>query len=408
MLFTRVLSLMLSMLIMLGSFLPAMLGAKNEASFSEDEISQLHSVSDYIDYVHTHGLPSMDTETFLNAAAPAAALRRLLNGKVFRLEESDYLSVSVDESITELCDYVRDNTGLDVTQLLLHVPNMNGLPDFCRTVLHLDTKNFRAEMYRLRDKAYAEGNNTLGALLYIFAAYFSVIEDVKIYTTPWKEDPEQMIVTLDVTFGDGEVQTMYAYLVIDPRTGLAHSIENRGILKLGFDVQIYDLVLYATVNSWQRNFGFSILYDIASDFGPLFNYVTRRYKFEYKGKDWMIQIWKGNYGQITNGAEVGVYNREKGKLGSFYDCASDEEMMTMGFDLYHGDELLLARAPSLHWWQNGFKLSKTLYLPEDLTLDFTIEFPDKELLDAFTAAVDAESAHDLEYTVDGLVFRGVW
>lgn len=406
--FTRLLSMMLSLLILLGTFFPALHGARNQDSFCEEDLAELHSLEDYIDYVHTHGLPSMDTRTFLNTMAPAAALRRLLNGKVFRLEESDYLPVTMCDELTEMCDYLAENTGLDIAELLQHVPNMNGLPDFCRTTLHLDTKAFRQEMYRLRDQAYAEGKNTTGALIYIFAAYFSVIEDVKIYTTPWKDDPEQMIVTLDVTFGDGETQTMYAYLVIDPRTGHAHSIEERGILKLGFDVDVYDLVLYATLNSWQRNFGFSILYDLFSDFGPLFNYITRRYKFEYGGRDWMIQIWKGNYGQITNGAEVGIYTREKGDTGLFYACASDEDMMKMGFDLYHGDELLFSRRPTVHWWLNGFKMSRVLYLPEDLTLDFTMEFPNAELLKAFTDAVDAEPEHDLSYEIDGLTFLGKW
>ncbi len=406
--FAKLISLMLSMLIFLGSVYPASLGAKNKDSFSDEDLAELHSVSDYIDYVHTHGLPSMDTETFLKSAEPLKWLRRLLNGKVLGLEESDYISLTMCDELTEMCDYIAENTGLDIAELLQHVPNMNGLPDFCRTVLHLDTKAFREEMYRLRDQAYAEGKHTTGALIYIFAAYFSVIEDVKIYTTPWSENPEEMIVTLDVTFGDGETQTMYAYLVIDPKTGHAHSIEDRGILKLGFDVDVYDLVLYATLNSWQRNFGFSILYDLFSDFGPLFNYITRRYFFEYGGKEWMIQIWKGNYGQITNGAEVGIYTREKGKTGLFYACASDEDMMKMGFDLYHGDELLFTRNPSVHWWLNGFKMSSVLYLPEDLTLDFTIEFPNEELLKAFTDAVDAESAHDLAYEIDGLTFVGKW
>ena len=404
---TKIISTILSIIIMLSSLFPAFLGARNEDSFSEEDLAELRSLNDYLEYIHTNGVPSMATDVFLEALKPAASLRRLLNGRVFRLDESDYIPVSMNETLCEMCNYIRDNTGLDIVELLQHVPNMNGLPDFCRTALHLDTKNFRDEMYRLRDKAYAEDKHTLGALIYIFAAYFSVIEDVKIYTTPWKEDPEQMIVTLDVTFGDGEVQTMYAYLVIDPRTGHAHSIEEKGILKLGFDVDIYDMVLYATVNSWQRKFGFSILYDLFSDSNVIFNYITRRFKFDYAGKQWMIQIWKGNYGMVTNGAEVGIYTKEMGDPGLFYQCAADEDMMVMGFDLYHHDELLFTRAQTLHWWLNGFKISSVLYLPEDLTLDFTMEFPDEGLLSAFTSAVDAEHT-DLSYTVEGLTFHGVW
>ena len=42
----------------------------------------------------------------------------------------------------------------------------------------------------------------------------------------------------------------------------------------------------------------------------------------------MIQIWKGNY-LISNGGEVGLYNRKPGSIGSYYNCANDEQMMEM-------------------------------------------------------------------------------
>ena len=405
--FNRITALFTAALAFVFSLLPASYGAKNDQTFSDEDLAGLHSLSDYVDYVTEHGAPSMSSDIFLKAARPVTTLRRLLTGKISEPESAAVMDITMCEELTEMCDYICDNSGLDIAMLLQHVPDVNAPAILLRDTLHLDTANMRQEMYRLRDKAFAEDKYSTGVLLYIFAAYFSVIEKVDIYTTPWKDDPSQRVVTLDVTFGDGETQTMYAYIVID-ETGHAHSIDELGILKLGFDVDIYDLVLYATVNCWQRKFGFSVLYDAFSHSSPLFNYTTRRFIFDYAGKEWLIQIWKGNYAMITNGAELGVYNRPQGKIGLFYGSASDDEMMPMSIELLHGDEVLFSRPVTLHWWSNCFKFTKTLYLPQTLTMNFTLTFPDAEMLAAFTDAVENEGFGDVDYSVDGLTFSGTW
>ena len=39
----------------------------------------------------------------------------------------------------------------------------------------------------------------------------------------------------------------------------------------------------------------------------------------------MIQFWKGQYGLVLIGAEVGLYNRkENATASSYYDCVTDE------------------------------------------------------------------------------------
>ena len=54
--------------------------------------------------------------------------------------------------------------------------------------------------------------------------------------------------------------------------------------------------------AWQYNFGFGKIYDFVSPY-LLLEYDYVRVFFEYEGKDWMIQMWKGNY-FISNGGEV--------------------------------------------------------------------------------------------------------
>ena len=161
------------------------------------------------------------------------------------------------------------------------------------------------------------------------------------------------------------------------------------------------------VDVWMRDFGFTMFYDIFCYTTPLFFYNTRRIKFDYADKEWMIQIWKGNY-LVSNGAEVGIYSREPGSFGTYYDCATDEQMMEMSMALYHGDNLIFERSKMLHWWLTGFKVSDRLYPASSMTLKFSIDMKDEEMLNAFCEAIENHYRKDMTYTVDGLTVNVVW
>ena len=121
----------------------------------------------------------------------------------------------------------------------------------------------------------------------------------------------------------------------------------------------------------------------------------------------MVQIWKGNY-LVSNGAEVGVYNRDRIRFGSYYDCVSDEDMLEMSMALRHGDELIFERENQKHWWLTGFKIDDTLYASDTMTLDFTITMKDAEMLEAFCKSIDRHYKKDMSYTVDGLTVSVTW
>ena len=74
----------------------------------------------------------------------------------------------------------------------------------------------------------------------------------------------------------------------------------------GFEYDPDQGIYSSHLNPLQRNFGFNPLYDTAAPFTGMI-YYTRRFFFQYDDKDWMVQIWKGQYG-ITVGAEIGIYN----------------------------------------------------------------------------------------------------
>jgi hypothetical protein len=120
----------------------------------------------------------------------------------------------------------------------------------------------------------------------------------------------------------------------------------------------------------------------------------------------MFQMWKGRYA-IASGGELGIYTRDESKTGSFYDCASDEDMLVMSIAVYHEDELIFKRDPMLHWWVTGFAISDTAYLPESLTLVATITMRDKEMLDLAVEAF-AKKKGIIDYEVDGLDVTITW
>ncbi|MCR5484453.1 MAG: DUF4474 domain-containing protein, partial [Clostridiales bacterium] len=117
---------------------------------------------------------------------------------------------------------------------------------------------------------------------------------------------------------------------------------------------------YVEDNPWQRKFGFNLFYDWASPLLQL-HYDTWRAKFTYDNLEWMIQGWKGQYGFIFIGSEVGVYTREPGKgYGTHYECADDNHLLYMGMSFYQnfgdgkGYVKLFERPYGAHWWTTGF------------------------------------------------------
>ena len=401
-------ALLLSLLALVQTLFPAALGAKTE-NYDANALSDVQSVADYVDHVQTYGAPAMDTGTFLKMMTPLEMFRRLKNGKLLSEDEENFIDMTMDETLSEMCGYIAENTGLDIEDFMGHLPKKGSpLGDALSEAIPVDPASVREKMYGVGDKAREEGYTLLASAIYIFAMYFTAAEKLEVYSVPLADDPDVVQVLLDVTYRDGTKETVDPDIVVNTQTGHAYNIYGTGMAGSGFEIDIYDLTLYTIVRSWQRKYGFGLLYDLFSDSNPAFVYTTRRFKFDHAGKSWMLQIWKGNYALITNGGEIGIYNRDADKTGTFYNSVSDDEMLTMQMDIYHNGELLVSRGPETTWWLTAFKLGKTLYLPDSLTMEFSVTVKDKEMLDALLAAIDAEAAHDVSYTVDGLTVHGVW
>lgn len=117
-------------------------------------------------------------------------------------------------------------------------------------------------------------------------------------------------------------------------------------------------------NCRQRKFGYNPLYDAGANLID-FSIETCRLKFNYDSKDYLIQIWKGQYisGEIgTVGGEVGIYTRPQGKVSALdhYNCAAEDDWLMMEMTVLwdeNGDGVYtaqLTRTYEKHWWETGY------------------------------------------------------
>lgn len=143
-----------------------------------------------------------------------------------------------------------------------------------------------------------------------------------------------------------------------------------------------DLVL-TRVDAWQRKFGYEALYDSVAPFGNMIFQCFPIY-FDYAGKTWLLEIWKGQYG-ITSGCEMGLYHadriiepKEYGR--THFESASDEEMqdMTIILEGCHMEGFAFRKK---HWWLAGFRVGE-YHAPKQLCAVYQIRFCDPCMLRA--------------------------
>lgn len=138
------------------------------------------------------------------------------------------------------------------------------------------------------------------------------------------------------------------------------------------------------LDAWQRQAGYTELYDVmAVHFQMVFDRLP--VYFDYAGKTWRIEFWKGQYG-INTGAEIGIYHANRILSPNEYrtavfSCASQEELLSLSFVLVgkNGKVIQIAKC---HWWLTVF-LTGCFSNPSDLFMKSTIIFPNEEMCLAF-------------------------
>lgn len=342
------------------------------------------------------GYPMVDIGNIIIGMRQLDKALYMLTGNPLYTEEN--FNIVVDETIQNCFDTVMEVSNVDFSKLIKYVPETNHISGKIVDTFNLDTVAMREQMYQTAQDYYDNDKMVQGILVKWFANWLSVIEECKVSFEPEPNDDNLKRLKFQLTFRDGGTSSLTTGVFYHEDTKEITGPEGVDAL-LGFNMDVGAASTYTVVNSWQRQFGFCLAYDVFCYITAFANYTTQRIKFDYQGEEWMIQLWKGRY-LIGNGAEVGIYNRPMGSKGTYYDCAEDEDMLMMTLDLYHGTTLLAHRDRQLHWWLNSFALSDTAYLPQTMTLITTITMKDEEMFNAVTEALDSMRA--LSYTTDGL------
>jgi hypothetical protein len=144
---------------------------------------------------------------------------------------------------------------------------------------------------------------------------------------------------------------------------------------------------YSDLDVWQRKGGFAPHYDLGA-FLLTMHYLTFTVDFDWGGESWRMQFWKGNYGPLLDGAEIGVYTKELTDSGELYDTADDQHLLNMSMSLYtknpRDDSTHLFNRPATdHWWLTGFKIVSSHAVPGKMVMVCTIRFRDSEMADSF-------------------------
>lgn len=177
---------------------------------------------------------------------------------------------------------------------------------------------------------------------------------------------------------------------------------NEIISPFGYCYDCCEGVFSTRIDAWQRDFGFRTLYDRTA---PAFHmiYDCEPVYFDYMGKTWLIEFWKGQYG-INTGGEIGVYKANMlvspgGRSHILFHSVDNDEMLKFTIKLKCGQKTVF-NLEKWHWWLAGFSLGM-FTCPESLQLDISILFPDYIMLHAFLNAM-----YDMGYGSDDFCICG--
>ena len=159
----------------------------------------------------------------------------------------------------------------------------------------------------------------------------------------------------------------------------------------------------SALDAWQRKAGYTWFYDyMAPRFKMVFDALP--IYFDYQGRTWLIEFWKGQYG-INTGAEIGIYHadeiiEEKEYKTTLFECASDEEFLTCSLVLCDGDGDCV-QVCQKHWWITAF-LTGRFSQPYDLYMKASLTFPNREMQNAFI-----DGMYRAGYTRQDLILCGL-
>ncbi len=167
---------------------------------------------------------------------------------------------------------------------------------------------------------------------------------------------------------------------------------NELIHPFGYQYLLKQDLFFTTFDAWQRKFGYANIYNCTA---PFFHMVfdSEPVYFDYNGRTWLIEFWKGQYG-INTGAEIGIYCAdslvEPGQRNhTLFHTVSDSDIPVFSMNLKYNTKTTCQDVGSLsmpHWWLAIFKMG-LFSNPNNLLVNFCIEFPSYDMMLAFRDAL---------------------
>jgi len=207
----------------------------------------------------------------------------------------------------------------------------------------------------------------------------------------------------------GEVFWTATGAVYDAESGFLMGADDTGLLGSGLEFDLDNFVARLSPGNTNKQFGFNVFFDILSPLALMF-LETMRFPFEYNGKEYMIQFWKGSYFLISNGGEISIYERHLGRRLQW--DASDTNNLAMTMQVYQKDQLFLDFGPYHTWWLGNFRFGSPFLLPvlspKKLRLTGAITFEDPGMRDAFWASFQANKNDLFTGSMEDMVFSYDW
>lgn len=159
---------------------------------------------------------------------------------------------------------------------------------------------------------------------------------------------------------------------------------------LGYRYDAYQDLFIARQDAPQKVFGYNTFYDLSAPyFNMIFDYET--IYFDYNGRTWLIEMWKGQYG-INTGCELGIYYADKIILPKDYSTThfhsvEKKDMPDITLELIHTphkkpEYTIIGREHDHHWWLTMFKMGRYTK-PQELLVNTAIRFKDRYMLYSF-------------------------
>lgn len=181
---------------------------------------------------------------------------------------------------------------------------------------------------------------------------------------------------------------------------------------------------------WKNDAGYNEVNDNMAPMAGMF-IDQLRVRFSYDNKDWLIQLWKGQYGLLLVGAETGVFTAPEGTYKNDnsvvdYKVADKEDWLDMQVDCYWDEDSdgvynnIFSREYGKYWWATGFvkgQLTKYTIPKTELKVKNRITFKSVEMADlfaeglkdaGFVRAVGADQLVDDSYYKNGADVWLLW